>query len=105
MAIGLLMPVWTRTPGSPSSTIATLLPALRHRGCARAQYCSTTPPPRGESAYTVGMRRLVPMAALLLLILPAMAARQVALVIEIGRAAGRERGEVSVVGGSIKRSQ
>src|ERR1035441_299337 len=82
MAIGLLMPVWTRTPGSPSSTIATLLPALRHRGCARAQYCSTTPPPRVESAYTVGMRRLVPMAALLLLILPAMAARQVALVIE-----------------------
>src|ERR1035438_9615661 len=82
MAMGLLMPVWTRTPGSPSSTIATLLPAWRHRGCARAQYCSTTPPPRGESAYTVGMRRLVSMAALFLLALPAMAARQVAVVTE-----------------------
>src|ERR1019366_5315271 len=35
-----------------------------------------------ESAYTVGMRRLVPMAALLLLALPAMAARQVAVVTE-----------------------
>src|ERR1035438_6176570 len=82
MAMGLLMPVWTRTPGSPSSTIATLLPALRHRGCARAQYCSTTSPPRGESAYTVGMRRLIPMAALLLLALPALAARRVAVVTE-----------------------
>src|SRR5664279_4650079 len=35
-----------------------------------------------RTAYTVGMRRMVPMAALLLLALPAMAARRVAVVTE-----------------------
>ena len=35
-----------------------------------------------ESAYTVGMRRLIPLAALLLLALPAMAARQIAVIVE-----------------------
>ena len=40
------------------------------------------PRPATESAYTVGMRRLAPIATLFLLSLPAMAARQVALVTE-----------------------